>query len=115
VLGVADNRINPVLVLPGTARPSIIDETISAFSRLPVAAAIITKLDECDAVGPVLSSVIRHRLPLAFTTNGQQVPEDLHEVVPQSLLADVIRTYKHSQKLAALDARMQAMPQPVMS
>ena len=35
-------------------------------------------------------------LPLAFTTNGQKVPDDLHPAVAQSLLAEIIRTYKYA-------------------
>jgi flagellar biosynthesis protein FlhF len=98
MLGAA-GRIKPLLVLPATARAGIIDETIAAFSRLPPAAAILTKLDEGDGMGPLLSSVIRHKLPLAFTTHGQKVPDDLSAAVPQQLLADVIRTYKQSQRV----------------
>lgn len=87
-------RIKPMLVVPATARPTIINETIQAFSRIRIAAAVVTKTDECDALGPVLSCILQHRLPLAFTTNGQKIPDDLHRAEPKALLADVIRTYK---------------------
>jgi len=108
-------RIKPLLVLPATARPGIIDETIKAFSCLPPAAAILTKLDEGDAIGPLLACVLRHRLPLAFTTHGQRVPDDLGEIVPQQLLADVIRTYKQALRTPVLAERAQGLPQPAMN
>ena len=95
-----DNRIQSLLVLPATARTGILDETVSAYSRFHPAAAILTKLDECDAMGPVLSSVIRHKTPLAFTTHGQKVPDDFQPVIAQALLADIIRTYKQAQQRA---------------
>lgn len=91
-------RIKPLLVLPATARESIIHETITAFSRIELAGTILTKLDECDALGPVLSCIMQHELPLAFTTNGQKIPDDLHRAEPKALLADVIRTYKQQMK-----------------
>jgi flagellar biosynthesis protein FlhF len=91
-----DAPIEPLLVLPATARASLIEETIKAFGRVNVAGAIMTKLDECDGVGPLLSCIVRHGLPLAFSTDGQQVPDDLHAIEPKMLLADIIKTWRQS-------------------
>lgn len=102
MLSLDESRIKPFLVIPATARASIVDETITAYSRFKPTAAILTKLDECDGLGSVLSSVIRHKLPLAFTTNGQKVPDDLHPAVAQTLLAEIIRTYKFALSKAAV-------------
>lgn len=93
-----DNHILPLLVLPSTARSSILDETVNAYSRFKPQAAILTKLDECDGIGPVLSSAIRSKLPLAFSTNGQKVPDDLQPVIAQALLAEIIRNFKIAQQ-----------------
>lgn len=101
MLSLAESRIQPLLVIPATARASIVDETIAAYARFKPSAAILTKLDECDALGSILSSVIRHKLPLAFTTNGQKVPDDLHPALAQSLLAEIIRTYKQALSKAS--------------
>jgi flagellar biosynthesis protein FlhF len=104
-----DAPIEPLLVLPATARPGIIEETIKAFSRIRIAGSILTKLDECDGVGPLLSSVVRHGLPLAFATDGQQVPDDLHRVEPKVLLAEIIKSWRQSlRKPAGGDKRLQA-------
>jgi flagellar biosynthesis protein FlhF len=97
-------QIQPMLVLPATARESIILETIKAFSRIKLASAIITKTDEGDALGPILSCVLQHNLPLSFITNGQKVPDDLHVAEPKLLLAEIIRSYKQQQRLQDLPA-----------
>lgn len=105
MLAIEESRIQPYLVIPATARASIVDETITAYARFKPTAGILTKLDECDALGSVLSSVIRNKLPLAFTTNGQKVPDDLHPAIAQTLLAEIIRTYKHAlSKVSQQDA-----------
>lgn len=96
-----DNNIMPLLALPATARTSILDETVTAYTKFKPVAAILTKLDECDGLGPVLSSVLRHRMPLAFTTNGQKVPDDFQPVIAQALLAEIIRNYKQAQQRAS--------------
>ncbi len=70
--------IRTLLVLSATLHPSVLDETIRAFSSVPLDGAILTKLDEAASLGGVLSTVINQHLPLMFTANGQRVPEDFH-------------------------------------
>ena len=69
--------IRTLLVLSATVHPSVMDETIRAFSGVPLDGAILTKLDEAASLGGVLSAVIEQQLPLRFVTNGQRVPEDM--------------------------------------
>ncbi len=69
--------IRTLLVLSATVHPSVMDETIRAFSSVPLDGAILTKLDEAASLGGVLSAVIEQQLPLRFVTNGQRVPEDI--------------------------------------
>ena len=70
--------IRTLLVLSATLHPSVLDETIRAFSSVALDGAILTKLDEAASLGGVLSTVINQHLPLMFTANGQRVPEDFH-------------------------------------
>jgi flagellar biosynthesis protein FlhF len=46
-------------------------------------ALIVTKLDEAAALGGVLSLAIGSRLPVAYLSDGQRVPEDLHRAAPK--------------------------------
>jgi flagellar biosynthesis protein FlhF len=78
--------IHTLLVLSATLHPSVLEETIRAFSGVPLDGAILTKLDEAASLGGVLSTVIKQHLPLMFVANGQRVPEDLHPARAQSLV-----------------------------
>lgn len=78
--------ISTLLVLSATAHTSVVRETISAFSAVPLDGVILTKLDEAASLGGVLSTVINQRLPLVFTTNGQRVPEDLQPARAEALI-----------------------------
>lgn len=49
------------------------------------AGCILTKLDEAATLGPAIDRLIRHQLPLWFTSDGQRVPEDLAEPRPEHL------------------------------
>jgi flagellar biosynthesis protein FlhF len=78
--------IRTLLVLSATLHPSVLDETIRAFSGVALEGAILTKLDEAASLGGVLSTVIRQHLPLMFVANGQRVPEDLQPARAQNLV-----------------------------
>jgi len=78
--------IRTLLVLSATLHPSVLEETVRAFSAVPIDGAILTKLDEAASIGGVLSAVIKQRLPIMFTTNGQRVPEDMQPARAQDLV-----------------------------
>jgi len=78
--------IRTLLVLSATLHPSVLEETVRAFSAVPIDGAILTKLDEAASIGGVLSAVIKQQLPLMFTTNGQRVPEDMQPARAQDLV-----------------------------
>jgi len=78
--------IRTLLVLSATLHPSVLEETVRAFSAVPIDGAILTKLDEAASLGGVLSAIIKQRLPLMFTTNGQRVPEDMQPARAQDLV-----------------------------
>jgi flagellar biosynthesis protein FlhF len=54
-----------------------IEQALTHFGA-GAAACILTKLDETPQPGAALDGLIRHRLPLAYVSGGQRVPEDLH-------------------------------------
>lgn len=71
-------QIAPYLVIPATAQESVITETIAAYSGVQITGAVVTKIDEVNSIGPAISGLIRHKLPIALIGNGQRIPEDLH-------------------------------------
>jgi flagellar biosynthesis protein FlhF len=66
------------LTLSATAQEAALDETVASFSQVPLAGAIVTKVDEAGQLGCVLSALIRRGLPLAWVADGQHIPDDLH-------------------------------------
>lgn len=84
--------IKPYLVMSAATEYKAMKEVIRAFSVFEPQAAILTKLDEAVTVGPAVSSIIEHNLPLSFITNGQQVPEDFHHPEAHSLISQCVVT-----------------------
>jgi flagellar biosynthesis protein FlhF len=65
------------LVLAANAQAQALDDAVRAYLPLKPHACILTKLDEAPNLGGALSVLIRHRLALDYTTDGQRVPEDI--------------------------------------
>ena len=76
-LTAAGKPIQHYLALSATAEAGLTREVIDAFGRIPLAGAIITKVDEASTMGPALSGVIRADLPITYLCNGQHVPSDM--------------------------------------
>lgn len=72
-----NTEIKRFLLIPATNQSAVIRQSIDLFQAYSPYAVIITKLDEAASLGEVLSLVIENALPVAFTTDGQRVPEDI--------------------------------------
>jgi flagellar biosynthesis protein FlhF len=70
-------EVENCLVLAAPTEERLQRQSLEAFSQLPLSRLIFTKLDETDRCGGLINIPTRANLPLAYLTNGQQVPEDL--------------------------------------
>ena len=73
-----ENRVRFYLTLASPCQEAGLDETIRIFNRVPLAGAIVTKIDEAAQLGCALGALIRHDLPIAYVADGQRIPDDLH-------------------------------------
>ncbi|MCA1925640.1 MAG: flagellar biosynthesis protein FlhF [Thiobacillus sp.] len=69
--------VRRLLVVAAGQQGTAIEQSLVRFGQ-GAAACILSKLDEAPQPAAALDSLIRHRLPLAYVTSGQRVPEDLH-------------------------------------
>jgi flagellar biosynthesis protein FlhF len=69
--------VRRLAVISASQQGAAIEQAMTRFGQ-GAAACILTKLDEAPQLGAPLDSLIRHRLPLAYLSGGQRVPEDLH-------------------------------------
>jgi len=92
-------RVKTYLTLSANTQASGIDDIIKAFSHLNLSGCIVTKTDETSSLGGTLSALIRHRLPLAYVANGQQVPEDLSQARPNTLVNQASDLMNDEQQL----------------
>lgn len=87
-------QITSYLVLSATTQTRGIEEAIRAFSGFNPRYSILTKIDEACSLGAAVSALISSQLGLAWVTDGQQVPEDLHRAHANRLINQCFSLYK---------------------
>lgn len=93
-------QVENCLVLAAPTDERLQQKSLEAFSKLPISRLIFTKLDETDRCGALLNLPTRSNLPLAYLTNGQQVPEDLLLAEPTTVANLVMATETELRRIA---------------
>lgn len=64
-----------------------LERFVKLFSSYRLESLVVTKLDETEDIGNVLSLSKHSTLPLLFFTNGQKVPENLLKATSEVILS----------------------------
>ncbi len=79
------------LVIDATSRRDVARAQLARFAPLAPDRLILTRLDECDALAPVVNLLLDdHCPPLCWLGTGQRVPEDLEIAEPALFARDVM-------------------------
>lgn len=70
---------NRYLVLPANLHQKSFNKIAQVSAELKPTGLIATKLDEVLSLGPLLNFLLDSRLPLAYCTAGQNIPEDIRK------------------------------------
>ncbi|MEQ9544896.1 MAG: flagellar biosynthesis protein FlhF [Marinobacter sp.] len=83
------HKIRTHLVVSATSQPRIMKSVWHCYKMANLAGCVMTKIDEALTLGESLGFVMESGLPVAYYTDGQKIPEDLHhaEAVPLVRLA----------------------------
>jgi flagellar biosynthesis protein FlhF len=88
--------IETSLVLPASTQAGAIDEVVQRFELAKPSSCVITKVDEAVSLGGVLSALVRHKLPAAYISDGQRVPEDLSPARAHVLESRAVEIASHN-------------------
>ena len=103
VLSNCASKLETALVLAASTQAGALEEAVQRFRPLNPASCLLTKLDEAASLGGALSVLIRARLPLSYTSDGQRVPEDLRPARSLELVSQAVRLAKASGAAADED------------
>jgi flagellar biosynthesis protein FlhF len=86
MLSNTNGNIKRLLCINATCTGETLSDVVSAYKGKSLDGCIITKTDEAATIGNALDTIIREKLKLYYTTNGQRVPEDIHLADKQALI-----------------------------
>jgi len=94
VLANCASKMETALVLAASTQAGALEEAVQRFRPANPASCLLTKLDEATSLGGALSVLIRARLSLSYTSDGQRVPEDLRPARSLELVSHAVRLAK---------------------
>lgn len=97
-LDIGENKIKNYLVLSATGQMNLQEDVVRAFGKVNLRGCIVTKLDEAASLGEVLSVLIKHKLPAAYISDGQKVPDDLHLARGKALVKEAVKLMQRSRR-----------------
>jgi flagellar biosynthesis protein FlhF len=86
----AGHNIKVYLTLAANSQRGVLADVVRAFRVVPLAGCILTKVDETTSLGGGLSVAAEQNLPVAYISDGQQVPEDLHPARAHALVSRAV-------------------------
>lgn len=87
-----------LLVMSCNSQLQTMKASVHAYSsRRKVDACVMSKVDEAASLGEAISVVIEHDLPVAFTTDGQEIPKDITHATGHSLVTRAVSIMKSEQ------------------
>jgi flagellar biosynthesis protein FlhF len=87
----AGGDLQSTLVLAASTQAGALEEVVRRFAPARPTSCVLTKVDEAVTLGGMLSVLIRARLPIAYVSDGQRVPEDLRPARAEELIATAVQ------------------------
>lgn len=89
------------LLIPASLSGRNLATVLQPYTDIPLSGAIISKIDETQAFAAVLEWLAAQHLPVAWYSDGQKVPEDMHEA-PWEQIMNLLKMNSalHKERLA---------------
>jgi len=85
------DSVDIYLVINATTRKRDMIRILNDYKMIAYSQMIITKIDETVAPGSIINAAYYTGLPIAYITNGQDVPDDIEVANPRLLAGYVMR------------------------
>jgi flagellar biosynthesis protein FlhF len=79
------------LVVNATTKKRDMIRILNDYKVIPYTQLIITKIDETELPGTLINAAYVTGLPIAYITNGQDVPDDIEVASPELLTSFVMK------------------------
>jgi len=90
LLNESGHDIQVYLTLAANTQRGVMTEVTRSFTPVKLAGLILTKVDETTSLGGGLSIAAEQNIPIAYMSDGQKVPEDLHLARAHTLVSRAV-------------------------
>lgn len=87
--------LEKILCVSANTKKSDLDDIFKAFDIINFNSIIITKVDETSFVGNVIDVADKYKKPIAYFTNGQEVPNDIIVADPDNIVNMIVGDIKN--------------------
>ena len=95
--------VSRLLVLAGNSQAQTLQACFHAYGQnVAPTACILSKVDECSRLGESLSVLLGQKVPLAYITDGQDIPKDIALANGPRLVAKAVALMRESRDGEAL-------------
>lgn len=93
-------QVKSYLVLSCNSQQQMLKASIHAYGAARLQGCILTKLDETASMGEALGVIAQNRLPVAYTTDGQDIPKHIEVARGHQLVAKAVALLKQNTATA---------------
>lgn len=95
-------QVKTLLVLSTNSQQQMLKASVHAYSGAGLVGCVLTKLDETACLGEALGVVMQNGLPVAYTTDGQDIPRDLQVARGHQLVSTAAALIKRGASAQAV-------------
>ncbi len=93
-------QVKTYLVMSCNSQAQMLKASVHAYGAARLQGCILTKLDETASMGEALGVVMQNRLPIAYTTDGQDIPKNIEVARAHQLVSKAVALLKASAATA---------------
>ncbi len=94
-------NIKSYLVISAITQTQIMKSTYHYYKMVGLSGCLVTKLDEAVSLGEVISFLYLSSLPVAYITDGQKIPDDIHLAKSHAIVSRAVSLFKEQEKFEA--------------
>ncbi|PIE24544.1 MAG: flagellar biosynthesis protein FlhF [Neptuniibacter caesariensis] len=85
-------RLKKILVVSCSSQRRVVEQAYNAYQRLGLTGCVLSKMDEAGSLGEAISLIVEKRLPVAYVTDGQRIPDDINVAQKNELVSRAVVT-----------------------
>ena len=87
-------QVKSLLVLSCNSQEQMLKASIHAYGAARLHGCVLTKLDETASMGEAMGVVMQKRLPVVYTTDGQDIPKNIDVAKAHQMVAKAVALLK---------------------